>query len=328
MSVRTLEARHERFKVRGTFTIARGSRTHADVVLVEIREGAALGRGEGVPYPRYGETVESVLAQIERVRELIESGGSRAELAKVLPPGAARNALDCALWDLEAKLARKPVWRLAGIQAPKALLTAFTLSLGSPEAMAEAARQAADRPILKVKLGGEGDLARIRAVRAAAPKAKLLVDANESWHPDWVASWLDVMAECGVALVEQPLPAGQDAMLADIPHPVPVGADESVHASDSLDRLVGRYEVVNLKLDKTGGFTEGLAFARRATELGFGLMVGCMLGTSLAMAPAILLAQRATFVDLDGPLLLAEDRTPGLKYQGSLVQPPPPELWG
>lgn len=328
MSVRRLECRHERFELRGTFTIARGSRSHADVVLVEIHEGEARGRGECVPYRRYGETVASVLAQIEAQRALIEGGGSRAELARALPPGAARNALDCALWDLEAKLAKKPVWRLAGVQAPKPILTAFTLSLGSPESMAEAARQAADRPILKVKLGGEGDLARIRAVRAAAPKAKLLVDANESWHPDRVASWLDVMAECGVELVEQPLPAGQDAMLADIPHPVPVGADESVHASDSLDRLVGCYEVVNLKLDKTGGFTEGLAFARRAIELGFGLMVGCMLGTSLAMAPAILLAQRASFVDLDGPLLLAEDRVPGLKYQGSLLQPPPPELWG
>lgn len=328
MSVRRLECRHERFKVRGAFTIARGSRTHADVVLVEIGEGTARGRGECVPYPRYGETVASVLAQIEAQRALVEGGGGRAELARALPPGAARNALDCALWDLEAELAGKPVWRLAGVQAPKPVVTAFTLSLAAPELMAEAARAAADRPILKLKLGGEGDLARVRAVRAAAPKAKLLVDANESWHPDRVTSWLDVMAECGVALVEQPLPAGQDAMLADIPHPVPVGADESVHATDSLDRLVGRYEVVNLKLDKTGGFTEGLAFARRATELGFGLMVGCMLGTSLAMAPAILLAQRATFVDLDGPLLLAEDRVPGLKYQGSLVQPPPPELWG
>ncbi len=328
MSRRTLDARHERFAVRGTFTIARGSRTHADVVLVEIREGEARGRGEGVPYGRYGESVASVLAQIESCRALIEGGGGRAELAKALPPGAARNALDCALWDLEAKLAKKPVWRLAGIQAPRPVLTAFTISLGTPEAMAEAARQAADRPILKLKLGGEGDPARVRAVRAAAPKAKLLVDANESWHPDRVASWLDVMAECEVALVEQPLPAGQDSMLADIPHPVPVGADESVHAADSLDRLVGRYEVVNLKLDKTGGFTEGLAFARRAQELGFGLMVGCMLGTSLAMAPAVLLAQRATFVDLDGPLLLAEDRSPGLEYRGSLVQPPPPALWG
>ncbi len=328
MSVRRLECRHERFKVRGTFTIARGSRTHADVVLVEIAEGGAKGRGECVPYPRYGESVAGVLAQIEAQRALIEGGGSRADLARALPPGAARNALDCALWDLEAELAGKPVWRLAGVQAPKPVITAFTLSLGSPESMAEAARAAADRPVLKVKLGGEGDLARIRAVRAAAPKAKLLVDANESWHPDWVASWLDVMAECGVALVEQPLPTDKDGMLADIPHPVPVGADESVHATDSLDRLVGRYEVVNLKLDKTGGFTEGLAFARRAQELGFGLMVGCMLGTSLAMAPALLLAQRATFVDLDGPLLLAEDRTPSLRYQGSLVQPPPPELWG
>ncbi|MCS6879220.1 MAG: dipeptide epimerase [Geminicoccaceae bacterium] len=328
MTRRRLEVRHERFKVRGVFTIARGARTHADVVLVEIFEGELCGRGEGVPYARGGETVESVLAQIRSQRELVENGGGRGELLKALPPGAARNALDCALWDLEAKLAKKPVWRLAGIQAPKPVTTAFTISLGTPQAMAEAARQAADRPILKVKLGGEGDPARIRAVRAAAPKARLIVDANESWHPDRVASWLDVMAECGVELVEQPLPAGQDAMLADIPHPVPVGADESVLATDSLDRLVGRYEFVNLKLDKAGGFTEGLAFVRRAQELGFGLMVGCMLGTSLAIAPAVLLAQRATFVDLDGPLLLAEDRSPGLRYQGSVVYPPSPELWG
>ena len=328
MTGRTLTARHERFEIRGGFTISRGSRTHADVVVVEVRQGDAVGRGECVPYPRYGESIEQTLAAIEGQRASIEAGADRAALGQALKPGAARNALDCALWDLEAKLAGKPAWQLAGLIGPQPLTTAFTLSLGTPETMAEGARGAADRPLLKIKLGGEGDPDRIRAVRAAAPRARLIVDANEAWQPEQVSPYLAVMAECGVELVEQPLPAGQDAMLAEVVHLVPLGADESVHARDGLPALRGRYDIVNLKLDKTGGLTEALAFAAEAERLGFGLMVGCMLGTSLGMAPAILVAQRARFVDLDGPLLLAEDRTPGLRYDSSTVHPPDPSLWG
>ena len=325
---RRLAVRHERFKVQGAFTISRGSRTHADVVTVEIGGAGRTGRGECVPYPRYGESVQGVIALIESVRPLIEAGEGRDALARALPAGAARNALDCALWDLEAKLAGLPVWRLAGLPEPGPLTTAFTLSLGTPEAMAAAARAACDRPLLKLKLGGVGDLDRVQAVRDAAPAARLIVDANEAWTPDMVAPYLASLAELGVELVEQPLPAGQDAMLADLVHAVPLGADESVQGTADLATLAGRYEVVNLKLDKTGGLTEALAFVAEADRLGLALMVGCMLATSLAMAPAVLVAQKARFVDLDGPLLLARDRTPGLRYAGSVVLPPDAALWG
>lgn len=325
---RSLAVRPERFALRSTFTISRGSKTHADVVTVQIGQEGRVGRGECVPYARYGESVAGVVALIEGVRPLIEAGEGRGALETVLRPGAARNAIDCALWDLEAKLAGRPAWALAGLDEPRPLTTAFTLSLGPPAAMAEAARAAADRPLLKLKLGGEGDIERVKAVRAAAPAARLIVDANEAWSPEMLAPYLAVMARQGVLLVEQPLPAAADGLLAELPHPVPVGADESVHGTADLAALRGRYDVVNLKLDKTGGLTEALRFAAEAERLGLGLMVGCMVGTSLAMAPAMLAAQRARFVDLDGPLLLAEDRSPALVYDGSTVMPPEPRLWG
>jgi L-alanine-DL-glutamate epimerase-like enolase superfamily enzyme len=245
-----------------------------------------------------------------------------------MPQGAARNAVDCALWDLEAKRAGERAWALAGIAAPTPLITAYTLSLGAPEVMAAEARRQARRPLLKIKLGADGDPERMRAVREAAPDAALIVDANEGWGEAMLEANLAAAAACGVALVEQPLPAGKDDLLADIPHPVPVCADESVHSPEDLPRLRRLYDAVNIKLDKTGGLTAGLSLRRAAEDLGLRIMVGCMVGTSLAMAPAVLLAQGAEWVDLDGPLLLARDREPGLRYEGSLVHPPTPELWG
>jgi L-alanine-DL-glutamate epimerase-like enolase superfamily enzyme len=314
--------------VRGSFTISRGSVDSVEVVTVILAEGEAAGRGECRPYPRYGESADSAIAAIESVRPMVEGGADRRELAAALSAGAARNALDCAMWDLEAKRRREPVWRLAGLPEPRPVLTAYTLSLDTPERMAEAARAAAGRPLLKLKLGGEGDLDRVAAVRAAAPDAALIADANEAWTPDQLRRWLPELAALGVELVEQPLPAGQDAALAGIARPVPICADESCHDSASLDALVGRYDYVNLKLDKTGGLTEARRAAAKAQELGFGLMVGCMVATSLAMAPAALLAQLARYADLDGPLLLAKDREPGLRYDGSLLHPPEAALWG
>jgi L-alanine-DL-glutamate epimerase-like enolase superfamily enzyme len=325
---RRLVARHEVFPIRGSFTISRGSRTEAHVVLVEIAQGGAVGRGECVPYPRYGESIEQTLNVIAGTRELIEGGGTRAELRAAVGAGAARNALDCALWDLEAKLSGRPVWDLAGLGAPQPLTTAYTISLGTPAAMAEAAGRAAARPLLKVKLGGEGDVERVRAVRAAAPEARLIVDANEAWTPAMVEPYGEALAGLGVLLIEQPLPAGEDGPLAGMARPVPLGADESCHTREGLAHLRQRYDVVNIKLDKTGGLTEALAMAGRARELGFEIMLGCMVGTSLAMAPSTLLGGLARFVDLDGPLLLARDREPGLCFTGSVLAPPPPELWG
>ena len=324
---RVLSVVEERFPIDGAFTISRGSKTEAEVISCTITEGENSGRGECVPYRRYGETVESVRRQIETASAAISAGIDRARLLEAMPSGAARNAVDCALWDLEAKISGiRVAERLGGKPAP--LETAFTLSLASPEAMAAQARQNASRPLLKVKIGGEGDIARIRAVRQAAPASRLILDANEGWTDDDVANNLAVAAELGVALVEQPLPAGRDAILGRIGHPVPVCADESVHTADGLEALAGLYDAVNIKLDKAGGLTAALMLRDRARELGFSVMVGCMVGTSLAMAPAVLLAQGADFVDLDGPLLLARDRTPGLTYRGSLVWPPEPALWG
>ena len=324
---RVLSVVEERFPIDGAFTISRGSKTEAEVISCTITEGENSGRGECVPYRRYGETVESVRRQIETASAAISAGIDRARLLEAMPSGAARNAVDCALWDLEAKISGiRVAERLGGKPAP--LETAFTLSLASPEAMAAQARQNASRPLLKVKIGGEGDIARIRAVRKAAPASRLILDANEGWTDDDVAGNLAVAAELGIALVEQPLPAGKDAILGRIAHPVPVCADESVHTVDGLAALAGLYDAVNIKLDKAGGLTAALMLRDRARELGFSVMVGCMVGTSLAMAPAVLLAQGADFVDLDGPLLLARDRTPGLTYRGSLVWPPEPALWG
>jgi L-Ala-D/L-Glu epimerase / N-acetyl-D-glutamate racemase len=324
----TLTVRSESWPIAGSFTIARGAKTEAHVVVAEVSDGRHLGRGECVPYARYGETIPGVAAAIEAMRPALAAGLTREALQGAMPAGAARNALDCALWDLEARVSGQRAYALAGLPEPRALVTAYTISLATPQAMAEAAAKASSRKLLKVKLGGVDDAARIAAVRAAAPNAELIVDANEGWRPENLADNLAACAQAGVTLVEQPLPADADEALSNIPHPIPVCADESVHDRASLASLVGKYDAVNIKLDKTGGLTEALALAGEAERLGFALMLGCMVATSLSMAPAMLLAQRARFIDLDGPLLLARDRENGLRYEESLVYPPSSALWG
>jgi L-alanine-DL-glutamate epimerase-like enolase superfamily enzyme len=299
------------------------------VVVAEVSDGLYRGRGECMPYLRYNETADGVAAAISALAPQVAEGLDRTTLQGLLPAGAARNALDCALWDLEAKRAGRPAHELAGLPAPAARVTAYTISLDSPDAMAAAAAKALRRPLLKVKLGRPGDPERIRAVRAAAPAAELIVDANEGWSPDNLADNLAACAAVGVTLVEQPLPADADAALAHIPHPIAVCADESVHDRASLAALVGKYDAVNVKLDKAGGLTEALALAAAAERMGFALMVGCMISTSLAIAPALLVAQAARVVDLDGALLLAQDRPDGLRYDDdSRVHPASPALWG
>ena len=310
------------------FVISRGARTTADVVVAELHDGDSHGRGECVPYPRYGESVESVFAALEAMKGAVFSGLNRDSLQQAMPPGAARNALDAAFWDIEAKRAYCSVADLAGMGPLKPVVTAFTLSLDTPERMGEAALAQRARPLLKLKLTGDGDLDRVRAVRENAPQSRLIVDANEGWTPLHFAEFMPVLAELGVELIEQPLPAGDDGALAELPHPIPVCADESCHIATDLDGLAGKYDAINIKLDKAGGLTAALELAKAARERGFTIMVGCMIGTSLAMAPAMLLAQQASVVDLDAPLLLAADRNQGLRYEGSLVYPPEPPLWG
>jgi L-alanine-DL-glutamate epimerase-like enolase superfamily enzyme len=323
-----LAARIERWPIAGAFTISRGAKTKAITVVAEVSQGGHTGRGECVPYARYGETPEATLAALLSMRKALSKGLGRQALQAALPAGAARNGLDCALIDLEAKLSGCRAWELLGRPVPTACTTAFTISLGTPEAMAAAAAKASSRPLLKIKLGGDGDAARIAAVRKAAPESELIVDANEAWTPDNLEQNLQACAAAGVTLVEQPLPAGKDEALARIKRPIAVCADESVHDRASLADLRGRYDAVNIKLDKTGGLTEALVMADAAQALGFEIMIGCMVATSLAMAPAMLLASQARFVDLDGPLLLARDRDDGLRYDGSLVYPPEAALWG
>ena len=326
--MRRLTIHRESWPLAKAFAISRGSRTTAEVVLAEIVNGPHKGRGESVPYARYGETVDGVVAALEAMASAVAEGLDRAELQTRMPPGAARNALDAALWDLEAKETGKPVHRLAGVEPAQSVVTAYTLSLDTPEAMGRAAAEEAARPLLKIKLTGEGDLDRVRAIRAAAPKARLIVDANEGWTAQHFERYAQALAQLGVALIEQPLPASADAVLAELPHPIPLCADESCHTREDLASLRGKYEFVNIKLDKTGGLTEAMFLAQEARNLGFRIMVGCMIGTSLAMAPAMLVAQGVEFVDLDAPLLLAHDRQPGLRYDGSTVFPPRPSLWG
>lgn len=318
----------ESWPIAGAFTISRGSKTSAEVVVVTLEDEGNQGRGECVPYPRYDETVEGVVSALEAARTRIEAGFSHADIPSLVKPRAARNALDCALWDLEAKRTQKPVWQLALLQQPHPMVTAYTLSLDTPEAMAKAAAEAAHRPLLKLKLGREGDAERLRLIRQAAPASRLIIDANEGWTPSTLPGFLKVCAEVGVELVEQPLPAADDEALRRITHDVPICADESAHDRHNLNELVGKYDAINIKLDKTGGLTEALALAQTAKEMNFKIMVGCMLATSLAMAPAMLVAQSAHVIDLDGPLLLARDRNPGITFDGSLMYPPPPELWG
>ncbi|WP_343080798.1 N-acetyl-D-Glu racemase DgcA [Ostreiculturibacter nitratireducens] len=312
------------FRLAEVFTISRGSRTHANVLTVRIEDGGPCGWGECVPYPRYGESLDSVTGQIESPGAPVERHG----LQQALPPGAARNALDCALWDLEAKRAGKRVWELAGLAAPGPLVTTYTLSLDTPEKMRAAAARHAHRPILKIKLGTPEDMPRLEAVRAGAPNVRIIVDANEGWTAEIYEDLAPHLVRLGVSLVEQPLPAGADEMLGEIARPLPVCADESCHDRHSLADLAGKYDAVNIKLDKTGGLTEALALRDLARAQGYGVMVGCMVGSSLAMAPAVLVAQGADIVDLDAPLLLAEDRPHPLRYDAEGVHPPDRELWG
>ncbi|MFC3077891.1 N-acetyl-D-Glu racemase DgcA [Phenylobacterium terrae] len=326
--MRRLTCAAERWPIAGAFTIARGAKTEAEVVIAKIADGAARGRGECVPYARYGETPVGVMAQIESLRGDIEAGLDRAALQARLPAGAARNALDCALWDLEAKRTGAPAWRLAGRARLDPVKTCFTLSLASPEEMAQAARDNARRPMLKLKIGGADDLDRVAAVRAAAPRTRLVVDANEALSFEDLERLAPEFARLDVKLIEQPLPAAEDAALEGWKSPVLLCADESCHTREDLARCAARYGAVNIKLDKAGGLTEALAMVEEARRLGLEVMVGCMVATSLAMAPAMILAQGAEFVDLDGPLLLARDREPGLRFTGSLIEPPAPELWG
>jgi L-alanine-DL-glutamate epimerase-like enolase superfamily enzyme len=314
----------ETFPLARAFTISRGSRTEARVVTVTVEDRGATGRGECVPYARYGETVDSVCAQIRA----LDPPATRGELQALLPPGAARNALDCALWDLAAKRSGRRVWQLAGLPEPGPEITAYTISLDAPEAMRAQAAANAGRPLLKIKLGGAGDLGRLAAVRAGAPRARIIVDANEGWTAEAYAALAPALVELGVEMVEQPLPAGGDEALRGMARPLPVCADESCHDRASLPGLGGKYDMVNIKLDKTGGLTEALALRDAARAEGFGIMVGCMVGSSLAMAPAVLVAQGATVTDLDGPLLLARDRAHPLDYDVRGVHPAAPELWG
>ena len=323
-----VNARAESWPIAGHFAISRGSKTQADVVVVELTDGRHRGRGECVPYARYGETVAGVLAKIEGLAAELAEGLDRIGLQRLLPPGAARNALDCALWDLEAKRGNTTTAALAGLPPLLPLLTAYTISIGSPDDMARAAKAAARYPLLKVKLGSTDDAVRIAAVRNAVPKADLIVDANEGWTAQNIVENFSACAAAGVSLIEQPLPSDNDALLAILARPVALCADESVHDRASLDALAGKYNFVNIKLDKTGGLTEALAMADAARTKGFGLMIGSMVGTSLAMAPAMLLAQRAKVVDLDGSLLLAKDRPEGLRHKDGMLYPPEPALWG
>jgi L-Ala-D/L-Glu epimerase len=318
----------ERWPIAGAFTISRGSKTEAVVVVVELNDGTHRGRGESVPYARYGETPDGIVAAIEALRPAVRQGLDRAALQRALGPGAARNALDCAYWDVNARQAGCRAWQLAGVGSPVPLTTAYTISLASPVEMAAAAERAAWRPLLKVKLGSDDDGGRIAVVRRAAPKADIIVDANEGWTAENFATNLAACADAGVTLIEQPLPEGIDQALAQVKRPIPVCADESAHDRGSLDQLAGKYDAINVKLDKAGGLTEALALVAEAEQRGLAVMAGCMVATSLAMAPAVLAAQRARYVDLDGPLLLAKDRPCGLRYEGSVVYPSESALWG
>lgn len=316
------------FAIDGTFTISRGSRTQVEVLTVTLTCDGSTGMGECVPYARYGESLDSVSEQVMSVQGALKAGLDRQTLQSIMAPGAARNALDCALWDLEAKLSKQPVWQLAGLPEPAPIVTAFTLSLEPPEQMLQAARKNSSRPLLKIKLGGEGDLERLEAVRKGAPDTRLIVDANEGWSAAEYDRLAPVMRALGVDLVEQPLAVADDAALAGRDRPLAVCADEACHDRESLGALAGKYDVINIKLDKTGGLTEALALRAAAEAAGFGIMIGCMVGSSLAMAPAVLVAQGVDYVDLDGPLLLSQDRQVPIVFEGSLMHPASSALWG
>ena len=319
-----IQAKVEIFPLAHVFRISRGARTQAEVVTVTIEKDGVTGRGECVPYARYNETLESVIKQVESLPADID----KETLQDTLPPGAARNAVDCALWDFECKEQDQRIWKIAGVQIPEQKITAYTLSLDEPENMFKHAEKNSNRPLLKIKLGTPNDMPRLEAVRKGAPSSEIIVDANEGWDAELYSQLAPELVRLGVKLVEQPLPADKDDDLIGLPRPLPICADESCHDRKNLEKLIGKYDFVNIKLDKTGGLTEALQLKNRALEAGFKIMVGCMVGSSLAMAPATLIAQNATFVDLDGPLLLAQDRQHGLLYDESWVHPPLKDLWG
>lgn len=324
MSSSRIEVKVESWPLAEPFTIARGTKSHAEVVTVSLERNGTIGRGECVPYSRYQESTRSVIRQIKSLPEDIV----RKKLQELLPPGAARNAVDCALWDLEAKIKGKRVWEIAGLPRPQPEVTAFTLSLDTPERMLAAARRHAGRPLLKIKLGTPDDMPRLEAVRKGAPRSQIIIDANEGWSAEVYKELAPHLINLGVAMVEQPLPADEDHLLAEIDRKLPVCADESCHDRKSLPELKGKYDMVNIKLDKTGGLTEALALRREAILQNFEIMTGCMVGTSLAMAPAVLVAQGSAFTDLDGPLLLSEDRPFPLHFDKKGVHAPRSELWG
>lgn len=318
----------ESWPIRGSFTISRGSKTAAEVVVVELTANGVTGRGECVPYARYGESVPGVIAQIEAMIPAICDGLDRQRLQTAMPSGAARNAVDCAFIDLECKQQGVRVWDYLNLSAPENLLTAYTLSLDTPEKMHAAAEANASRPLLKLKLAGEGDLARVAAVRRGSPNARIIVDANEGWNEQLYREFIPELQKLGVEMIEQPLPAGKDAILKDLPRPIPICADESCHDSSTFEELVGLYDMINIKLDKTGGLTEALVLRQKAEAAGMKIMVGCMLATSLGMAPAFVAAQGAQVVDLDGPLLLEKDRAEGFDYSDNQMHSPEVALWG
>lgn len=326
--MRRLAIRGERWPLASAFTIARGSKTEAHVLVCEVAQNGVEGRGECVPYARYGETIDGVLAAMETARDAIEAGADRQALQALLPAGAARNALDCALWDLDAKQTGVRAFSRAGLDRITSVETCFTISLAEPDVMAQNARAAADRPLLKLKIGGPDDLALVQAVREAAPRSRLVVDGNEGLSFEDLRRLAPEFARLGVSLIEQPLKAGEDEALEGYQSPVPLCADESLHTAKDLTVCARRYGALNIKLDKSGGLTEALVLTRQARALGLDIMAGCMVATSLSMAPAMIIAQGARFVDLDGPLLLAKDRSPGLLFDGSIIHPPEPELWG
>jgi len=325
---RTLQASHDRFALTHPFRIARGVKTQADVITVTVREGEWEGRGEGVPYPRYGESIEGALGAIEGVRGEIEAGADRQALLSLLPPGAARNAIDCALWDLEARRSGRSVAAMIGAPAPTRLASALTIVIDTPDAMGRAAQAVAQAPLLKVKVDANDPVAQVRAVRSAAPQAALIVDPNESWNQTLLEAMQPVLVEAGVALLEQPVPAGADEWLEDFSPAVPICADESVHIAADLDIIARRYQLANVKLDKAGGLTAALELAAAARARGLGLMTGCMVSSSLSIAPALHVALMSDFVDLDGPIWLAEDRPGGVRDEGGMLVPPERGFWG
>lgn len=326
--MRRIEARVESWPLKQSFRISRGARSETKSIVVELREGKSVGLGECVPYPHYGESIESVLGQIRSVSRQIEKGTCRGALQGMLSAGAARNAIDCALWDLEAKLTDTRVWNLAGISIPPRVLSAMTIGLDTPDKMGDRAKELSHCPLLKLKVTGEGDLKRVEAVRRGAPRSRLIVDANEAWHRNMLDYLLQPLANLGVELIEQPLPADDDKVLFNTESCISFCADESCHTREDLSNLRGKYSVVNIKLDKTGGLTEALALISDARKFGFKIMVGCMVGSSLSIAPALILTEHADYIDLDGPLLLARDHVPSLRYDGMEISAPEPTLWG